>query len=548
VLAAFASAYWTRRLRPFGAGIVIALGFFVISVITLPDYGRTWDEDESYDAAFLNVRIVKAVITGQPTPSWKLHEWPGYYFVVDSLSAGFIWVLSRRLHVMEDVLSFHFFHVVLATLSIFLLYALAYNVSGRRRIASFSALGLALLPQFVAHSQNNPKDLPGLFVFVLAIFTFTRLQPTSPFRHILHSGLALGLALTTHVSAVFLFPVLGIWHVVSRRMLPVRSYVTVVALATVTAFLCWPWLWSAPIQRLNWALRYLHGRFGYEQFSVLYLGTIYQGWELPWHYSLVNLLATTPVWYLVWTACSIFSLGLRAEGPSGSPWAAAALGWLWCAILIAAETFAPMRYDVARHLLMILPGLCLAAAVGFDAVLEWIARIPTLERSGRLVRAVTIACAAAAFASVAAEVVRIHPYQNAYLNVVTNAWIAGNAEDVFEVEYWGQSYKEGAEWLNGHAERDADIYVGHGPDLANHYLTTRSRRLTEETWPEFESQSRHAYLMLMTRKALYGPAITRVMRGYEPIFEVRRQKGTLLKLYSNRRPAADTRVGFTPHR
>jgi hypothetical protein len=38
-----------------------------------------------------------------------------------------------------------------------------------------------------------------------------------------------------------------------------------------------------------------------------------------------------------------------------------------------------------------------------------------------------------------------------------------------EVEYWGQSYKEGAEWLNGRClSAMRTLYVGHGPDLANH--------------------------------------------------------------------------------
>jgi hypothetical protein len=63
-------------------------------------------------------------------------------------------------------------------------------------------------------------------------------------------------------------------------------------------------------------------------------------------------------------------------------------------------------------------------------------------------------------------------------------------------------------------------------------------RYSPETLPLFENQGRPAYLMLMTRKALYRPEIERVVRRYEPIFAVRRQKGTLLNVYSNRRLAA----------
>jgi hypothetical protein len=55
--------------------------FFVINVLTMRDYGQTWDEPESYSAACLNVTIMKALVSGQPMPSWILHEWPGYAFV-----------------------------------------------------------------------------------------------------------------------------------------------------------------------------------------------------------------------------------------------------------------------------------------------------------------------------------------------------------------------------------------------------------------------------------------------------------------------------------
>jgi hypothetical protein len=83
---------------------------------------------------------------------------PGYSFVVDTLSGVFVWVVWRRFDLLDDVLSFHLFHLLLATLSLVMLYMLASEVSGRARIAVLSTLRLALLPQFVAHSQNNLKD------------------------------------------------------------------------------------------------------------------------------------------------------------------------------------------------------------------------------------------------------------------------------------------------------------------------------------------------------------------------------------------------------
>jgi 4-amino-4-deoxy-L-arabinose transferase-like glycosyltransferase len=534
---------WTDWFRRYDAGLFITLGFFSISVLTLPHYGQTWDEPEIYAAAFHNLRIIKAFVSGQLRPQWAFfHELPGYYFVFDSLRGAFAWLLSIRMHLMDDVLSFHFFHVLLSTLSVFLFYRLAHNVSGRSRIAMLSTLVLVLFPQFLAHSQNNPKDLPGLFAYVLAIYSFTRLEVACKFRDMLSSGLALGLALTTQVTGVFLLPLLGLWLVLTDRKLlkeKWRSYIIVPAVAVVTAFLCWPWLWTGPAENLIWAIRHI-ARLHYDDLSVMYLGTVYKASELPWHYFLVIFLATTPVLYLLFAGFSLTCFQSRAERTAASPRSAATLGWLWCAILVAAETHAPMRYDGIRHLLMIVPGFCLLAGVGLDAILGWIEKTPLAKRAKnwRYIGAMT--CAAAAFSCVGVQIVRIHPYQNAYLNEVTNAWLAGNAEDVFEVEYWQQSYKEGSEWLNAHAEPDAEIYVAFAQNCADHYLNRKSRALDGNSLALYKDRSRARYLMLITRKAMFDEPIRFVECTYEPIFTIRRQKGTLLKVYSNRRLKTDS--------
>ena len=531
------------RLQRHAAGIIVAAAFFVVSVLNLHDYGLTLDENESYQAGGLDLYNVKAAVSGTPLQDWYLHQLSGYSFIVDTIGSAFTRLLSRELDLMDWVLGFHLFHILLSTLALCLVYRLAYEVSGRSRIAILSMVGLAVFPQFVAHSQNNPKDLPGLLTLVLAIFSFTRLHDVSALRQVLFAGVSWGLALTTHVSAVLLVPLFGIWHLVTGRRLPFRSYVSFAAVATATAFLCWPWLWAAPFDRLSSAMRHVANRFGFESFLVLYLGRDWQAWDLPWHYTPVSLLALIPVLYLAWILCSIVRLRARGEGSAGNPANAAVLGWSWCAIMMAAEAAAPMRYDGPRHLLIIAPGLCLLAAIGFDAVLERIERIPRVARSAMQRRAVTPACAAVAFAFVGAQVVQIHPYQNAYLNEVANAWITGRAEDTFEVEYWGQSYKEGADWINRHVEPDAAVYIAFADEVAIKYLKPRFLFLDEESLPRFEDPARPAYLMLMTRKAWYGSAATHVVRRYEPVFEVRRQKGTLLAVYSNRRPAANPDPG-----
>jgi hypothetical protein len=274
--------------------------------------------------------------------------------------------------------------------------------------------------------------------------------------------------------------------------------------------------------------------FNKTSLRVLYLGTLYNASALPWHYSLVMFLATTPVLFLLTALASLASLlpGRRATHPGAAR--AAILGWLWWLVPVAAEMRAPMRYDGVRHLLMATPGFCLTAGVGLSSAFDLIAALARSTRARRLAGA---AVALAIFGGVGVELIQAHPYENAYLNEATNAVLPGPAEDLFEVEYWCQTYQEGARWLNANAEPDARIYVGLDPACAEPYLTKPPQDMNTDTLAAFDSRTPSAYFMVMTRRAMYNQAIDRVRRGYEPVFRIRRQRGTLLEIYSNRIPA-----------
>lgn len=520
-----------KRIAP---GLVIALLFLATSSFTLDDFGQTWDEVETLAASLLNIGVIKAIATGQPPQPWTFHELPGYYFVVDLIRGAFVWATSNRLRLMDSVLSLHFVNVVFSALSVFLFYLLARNVSGRGRVGLFATIALVFLPQFLAHSQNNPKDLPGLLLYVLTIYTFTRPAAGGSRRDLLASGVVLGLALTTSVSSIFLVPIVGLWQAWTRSTLEWKQYLLILAVATITAFACWPWLWTDPVGHLAWAARHILARFNLDSVKVLYLGRVYEAWDVPWHYSLVSLLAVTPVLYMVLALCAVGADRSLVERSAPSPRNAALLGALWCAIPIAAEARGPMHYDGARHLLMTAPALCLLAAVGLDFVLQRLEQASAAPLVRTWPSIVPTICAVAALLYTSTDVIRVHPYYSSYLNEIVRAWLPRNAEDVFEVEYWGQTHKEGAEWLNAHAEPEADIYVGLDSAAADRYLRRKPLKLDERTSEKFEDRTRPAYLMVMTRKAMYSPAIEHVVRTYDPVMVIQRQHGTLLKVFSNR--------------
>ena len=122
----------------------------------------------------------------------------------------------------------------------------------------------------------------------------------------------------------------------------------------------------------------------------------------------------------------------------------------------------------------------------------------------------------------------IHPYEDAYLNEAVNAAIPGHAEEVFELEYWASTYKEGGAWLNQHVPGPAAVLAPLAPQVAYHAV---DRRFTLINTDHADGYSGPQYLMRITRKTLYTPRIVAVRAWLQPVFTIQRQKATLLEIY-----------------
>ena len=74
------------RARHWLLPLIAASAFLAFGLATLRDYGMTWDEAESWNAAASNLEMLRG--TGQP---WAAtHVLPGYYFAIDTSRALFV--------------------------------------------------------------------------------------------------------------------------------------------------------------------------------------------------------------------------------------------------------------------------------------------------------------------------------------------------------------------------------------------------------------------------------------------------------------------------
>ena len=524
------SSQRTAKLSHLPGGLV-ALAFLVIGLFTLQDYGFTNDEGFTYHAARSNLQVVQALLQGRIEPQWLGHDLRGYYFVLDTVRGAIAELVMLCSGTTSYIEAFHLANLTLAALSIYVLFAIALQLTGDARIGTFAALTLALFPGFIAHSQNNPKDLIALFAFTQGIYCILRASQVRTWSAWAVGGVSLGLLLTSTTLGVLVVPILAIWLAVQSPRQTLgdwKGFLLLGLVGGVCALLFWPWLWDDPVRKLLASIEYVT-TFSWTT-QELHLGTTHSAQSLPWHYFIVNFIAAAPLSLLILALASPLAWSrLRAADPRLRRMAL--LAWLWFVIPLVVEANAPSRYGVLRHFLLTLPGFALACGVGAELLYR------TLLASGRVQRFRVSSLGAAAivgilFVDVLIADIRMHPYQGAFLNRITNALIPGEAQQYFLLEYFGHQYKEGSEWLNANAEPNAQVFVPINPHVASKTLGYSPSKGTIE---QFLDTSRPRYLMFITRVTSYTDLIRFADERYEPVFSIRRQKATLLKIIKNRR-------------
>jgi 4-amino-4-deoxy-L-arabinose transferase-like glycosyltransferase len=502
-------------------GALVAVAFFALGLATLADYGITWDEGESYRAGVRNLEILHAALAGRALPPWPWHELAGYQFLADTLRALVAGALDRVFWAPGSTLGFHLVNLALATLGVALVARLAMRESGALVLAPLAATLLVLQPKLVAHAQANPKDVVALAVWSLAMLALARAARRGGLTDAALFGCAAGVALANHVSALLLVPIALVWLLAEGSgpvMRRAAGWLVACAIAAVLALVLWPWLWSAPLDRTLAIARHL--RSFDVPMRVLYLGKQYAPRDLPWHYGLVSLAIATPVPILLAAAAGLVTA--LSRGPIAR---LCRLAGLWFLALVLADVASPSRYDGARHLLPALPALALLAAGGTVAMIAAMRqRTPSAPRAATVLASIF----AASLVVVAIQLAAIHPYEDAFLSVPARAWLGPEAQHRVELEYWGGSYKEGAEWLRAHASRGSLVLVPMGPQAAAPWLGDDLELVPHDG---NHDASRPQFLMVMTREAWYTPRVARVVAGERPVFTVRRQGSTLLAIY-----------------
>ena len=330
----------------------------------------------------------------------------------------------------------------------FFAWLLTYRMFGSRLLALFAMLLFLLHPRLYAHSFVNSKDLPFLSMFMICLYLIHRAFRRDTVWAFALCGAGVGLLANIRILGVLPFAaVLGmlaldLFHAVrrgdgARRVLANGAAFSLAAVSTLYA--TWPQAWDNPMGLVE--VFQTLSRYPFD-LPELFMGDMI-GRAKPPHYVPTWILITTPPAALVpiiaGIACAIYAGAARwreAIRNTDARFALLLVGFAVLPVLVIIVLDSTL-YNGWRHMFFLYAPLCPLAALGARRI--WAA---LSDRNPRW-RLALGTLAALGIAAVVVQMVRLHPYQSDYFNLLVNRNVSGQ----YVVDYWDLSRRDALEWL-----------------------------------------------------------------------------------------------------
>lgn len=419
-------------------GIVVVTGAAYVSDLTL--YGPTWDE---FFHRPTGERYLTFLKTWDRAPLAEPENASWFPPVAVTVGAAFLQSQTAARFFPEAYDRFHLGAIFFASLTAGFVFVIGHRLTDRLWVGLLAAALLATHPQFVTHAHINVRDmgLQTLYALTLLLLLLAVQLPRGGVAVIALAGLTGGLATDAKQNGAFLIFIGLAWLLLNARTLGLKRWLgwSALYLAGFVAgfFLFWPYLWDDTGERLKLVWRFLTDP-AIISINATFHGTVYwSGKDLPSYYPWAMLTYLTPPVFmlLAWTgAIAVVVRAVRGDVKIALP-----LVWIFVPLSRFFFPKSAVCYDQIRHILEVLPAMAVLAAL-----MVWM--LATALRRVRWGNAAVAVLAVGTLAYNGVVIARYRPHGCAYFNR-----LAGDGEYVtrsFDVEFWGNVYREAARELN----------------------------------------------------------------------------------------------------
>ncbi|MBN4074080.1 glycosyltransferase family 39 protein, partial [bacterium AH-315-E10] len=545
--------------------VIACVVFTYLFLYTIQGYGLTWDAWEYYmgdknfnfyggfNSDYLDYGIDNVAIHNEPWHPDFFEVTAAYGTDIDVFKAPhLIWpfghtsssftkyLFTSWLPVFDAIDAHHCVLILYGIILIISLYYFVKHFAGRTEAVA-SIIMCFIYPRFWAHLHNNLKDIPIACFFVLIIYLIYIAVEKEKYTFFYAAAACWGVALATKANALFIPLILLPYIIVTllqRRknqipLIPKKAIPALLAfpfIALITMFCAWPFLLT------NFPVN-----------IKLYISSLFDrgyGGSATWNREpIINFLATIPlsILFLFLTGLALIIVQSVREKRC-KPVYLILLAWFIITLLRVSIPGAS-DFDGIRHWLEIIPCVAIIAGIAAATLIREVHRKiwkdPPLEK--RLT-------ASAIIMILFLGPLLIWNYNEdpngiAYYNPIVG-YLPGAQEKNYpqSTDYWGQSYRQGMDWLLDNAEADSALYVG----VAQHIVYyTREIWLRQdiqlrpfvglsdqEVLQDMSKQKGAIYFMFITRKEWYkSDFLRRVREKLKPVHVIDVDGGAILEIY-----------------
>ena len=439
-------------------GALLALALFLAAgLVALDDYGGIGDAFHQRRNAEANLGYLAGGDFRTYLASlWIYHDrFYGMALEVPLLLAGQAFGIedSRAIFLSRHLIT----HLFFLSGGLFA-YMLARRLFDSRLLAVAAILLFLLHPRIYAHSFFNPKDIPFLAMFMIALFLAHRAFRRNALSAFALLGVGVGILVNLRIMGVALLAAIPAMRALEfafaqgwaerKRVLLTSGAFALAGGLTIYALL--PYLWADPAPRATegWTTLSAHP----SNISELFRGTLYPSADLPPEYLPVWFSVTAPPFALLLGAvgaAGVFVLAARAPRKalrSGRLRFALLLGACFAAPVVAVMLGASM-YNGWRQMYFLWAPFALLGAFG----LQWL--VSALGR--RRLRAAAYGAAGAGFAATVISMALLHPNQQEHFNVLVDRVAPERLRSQYVMDYWTQARRQGREWISEHSAQSS---------------------------------------------------------------------------------------------
>ncbi|OPY84487.1 MAG: hypothetical protein A4E71_02645 [Smithella sp. PtaU1.Bin162] len=446
--------------------IAFFLAYLVIGVSLYKDYGVSWDEPTHRQIAMVSAKYLAGVFM----PGFRNAELAALPDLADYSARQYGVVFDLPMYVAEKLLGYegnmpeayylrHLCNFLLFYISVIFFFLIVKN-RFKSRIAGLAAcLFLILSPRIFADSFYG-KDVVFLSLLIIAIYFLINFLQKKTIGSAVLFALTTALTIDQRITGAFipfialLMSALDIlksdkpFHKLPEKLFPVFIYIV---FCLVFIFIFWPYLWSDPLGNLINSFTVMN-RFPIT-YDVLYLGSFIKSTEVPWHYIPVWIMITTPLIYILFFLIGFVGIvqAIIRNGPglysNDEEKQDVLFLLLFFAPLVAVIVFNSALYDGWRHMYFLYAPFLLVAMTGLNKLIEIMKRGISLR--DKVAAVFLIAVIAGSVLSTAYQMMKHHPWQNVYFNMLAGK----NAGEKFELDYWGLSFRKGLEYIAANDKR-----------------------------------------------------------------------------------------------